>query len=220
MGNMVNTLQPPPEMLRQGGINDALAALRNFHRIAVAEANRAKEIEDDVIVQLNGLRSDLNGKIKEIKGLSGDFKNNVDRERENTRRMVESLTGAIRATEHDPASASGKGDPFIMKLGVERQVDKQIQEENYLHKVRDLMCCQAVGSNKTAHRHTLTWRTPDVNSSPSLLVRFKRLIMPTRPYSTRKSTPHMRSLMNCGLVQLQCPEIMNGLHSSRITRHS
>lgn len=136
MGNMVNSLQAPPELLRQGGINDALVSLRNYHRIALAEATRAKEIEDDVIIQLNGLRSDLNSKIKEIKGLSGDFKNNVERERETSRRMVESLTGALRSAEHDPSTASGKGDPFILRLGVDRQVDKQIQEENYLHKVR------------------------------------------------------------------------------------
>ena len=37
--------------------------------------------------------------------------------------------------DHDAAATSGKGDPFIIKLGVDRQVEKQIEEENYLHRV-------------------------------------------------------------------------------------
>jgi len=135
MSNVINATNGPPELLRQGGINDAIGMLRNFNKIALAEANRAKEIEEDVIGQLNLLRNDLNQKIREIKGLSGDFKNSVERERDNSRRMVESLNGALRAAEHDPVGASGKGDPFILRLGVDRQVEKQIDEENYLHRV-------------------------------------------------------------------------------------
>jgi hypothetical protein len=135
MSTTVNATLGPPELLKSGGINEALNVLRNFHRIALGEANRAKEIEEDVINQLNLLRNDLNQKIKEIKGLSGDFKNSVEKERDNTRRMVESLKGAISSSEQDPSSASGKGDPFIIRLGVDRQVEKQIDEENYLHRV-------------------------------------------------------------------------------------
>lgn len=140
MSNVINATNGPPELLRQGGINDAIGMLRNFNRIALAEANRAKEIEEDVIGQLNLLRNDLNQKIREIKGLSGDFKNSVERERDNSRRMVESLNGALRAAENDPVGASGKGDPFILRLGVDRQVEKQIDEENYLHRV----CVRAI----------------------------------------------------------------------------
>jgi hypothetical protein len=135
MSTTINATLGPPELLKSGGINEALSVLRNFHRIALGEANRAKEIEEDVINQLNLLRNDLNQKIKEIKGLSGDFKNSVEKERDNTRRMVESLKGAITTAEQDPSTASGKGDPFILRLGVDRQVEKQIDEENYLHRV-------------------------------------------------------------------------------------
>lgn len=81
------------------------------------------------------MRSDLQQKIKEIKGLSGDFKNNVEKEQEGTRRAVKSLTDALGMVDHDAAATSGKGDPFIIKLGVDRQVEKQIEEENYLHRV-------------------------------------------------------------------------------------
>jgi len=92
-------------------------------------------LEEDVIVQLTGLRSDLAQKIKEIKSLSGDFKNNVDREAEGTRRAVRDLQEALGLVETDPHASSGKGDPFIVKLGVDRQVARQIEEENYLHRV-------------------------------------------------------------------------------------
>ncbi len=83
-----------------------------------------------MIVQLTGLRSDLGQKIKEIKGLSGDFKNSVDKETEGTRRAVRELQNALASSSADP-----KSDPYLVRLGVDRQLGKQIEEENYLHRV-------------------------------------------------------------------------------------
>lgn len=82
-------------------------------------------------MQLTGLRSDLGQKIKEIKGLSGDFKNNVDKETEGTRRAVRELQEALGSPSTD-----AKSDPFLVRLGVDRQLGRQIEEENYLHRVR------------------------------------------------------------------------------------
>lgn len=73
-------------------------------------------------------------KIKEIKSLSGDFKNNVDKEQDGTRRAVEAYEEALHSAAHDPASAIGKHDPFIQRLQVEKQIERQIEEENYLHR--------------------------------------------------------------------------------------
>ena len=89
----------------------------------------------DVINQLSGLRSDLGQKIKEIKSLSGDFKNSVDKEKDGTRRAVAAYGSALTFAESDPSAAASKGDPFIARLAVDRQGEKQIEEENYLHRV-------------------------------------------------------------------------------------
>ena len=114
----------------EGGISDALQVLRDYHKESITAANKAKTIEEDVILQLSGLRSDLAQKIKEIKGLSGDFKNSVDKETESTRRVVRDLQEALSSSGTD-----AKSDPFLVRLGVERQLGKQIEEENYLHRV-------------------------------------------------------------------------------------
>lgn len=121
--------------MSQGGLNEAITTLRAFHKISLTEADKSKNIEDDVITQLNGLRSDLSQKIKEIKSLAGDFKNSVEKERDGTKKAVDNLKDALAAAESDPGAASGKSDPFIVRLGVDRQVEKQIEEENYLHRV-------------------------------------------------------------------------------------
>lgn len=104
--------------------------LRDYHKKSITESNKAKVIEEEVIQQLTGLRSDLGQKIKEIKSLSGDFKNNVDKETEATRRVVHDLQEAL----HNEATDS-KNDPYLVRLGVDRQVGRQIEEENYLHRV-------------------------------------------------------------------------------------
>lgn len=101
----------------------------------MTEANKARDIETDVINQLNGLRADLASKIKEIKSLSGDFKNGVEKEKEQTRKVVAHLEEALSAADRDPENTVGKDDPFVIRLAVDRQVERQIDEENYLHRV-------------------------------------------------------------------------------------
>lgn len=135
VSNVLNNTTAPPNFLSEGGLEDAARSLRAFHKLSVAESNKSKDIENDVITQLSGLRSDLNQKIKEIKSLSGDFKNSVEKEKDTTRKAITALHDAIAVAESDPAAASGKNDPFIVRLSVERQVEKQIEEENYLHRV-------------------------------------------------------------------------------------
>jgi hypothetical protein len=135
VSNVINNTTPPGLFLQTGGIDDAVQILRGYHKNAIAEANKSKDIENDVILALVGLRSDLQQKIKEIKALSGDFKNSVDKEMENTRRAVNSLQEGLGQSDIDPAQMTGKQDPYLLKLAVDRQLEKQIDEENYLHQV-------------------------------------------------------------------------------------
>lgn len=133
LANVLNNTNTPPGFLTSGGLNDALQVLRSYHKTAILEANKATEIEEDVILALTGLRSDLNQKIKEIKSLSGDFKNSVEKEMDNTRRAVKSLQDVLGQNELDSSLTTGKQDPYLLRLAVDRQVERQIDEENYLH---------------------------------------------------------------------------------------
>jgi hypothetical protein len=135
VSNVINNTNAPSMFLTEGGLNDANRILRDFHKQAIAEASKAKDVETEVINQLNGLRADLSQKIKEIKALSGDFKNSVEKEKETTRKCVAALTEALAVVDTDPAAIAGKGDPYVVRLGVDRQVERQIDEENYLHRV-------------------------------------------------------------------------------------
>ncbi|KAH8645641.1 hypothetical protein BX600DRAFT_390954, partial [Xylariales sp. PMI_506] len=133
LANVLNNTNTPPGFLASGGLDDALKVLRDYHKTAILEANKAREIEEDVILALTGLRSDLGQKIKEIKSLSGDFKNSVVKEMETTRRAVNSLQDVLGQSELDSALTTGKQDPYLLRLAVDRQVERQIEEENYLH---------------------------------------------------------------------------------------
>ena len=135
VSNVVNNTNAPTIFLSEGGLNEANRILRDYHKQAIIEANKARDIENDVVLQLNGLRADLGSKIKEIKSLAGDFKNSVEKEKEGTRRAVAALEDALHAVDIDATSVVGKGDPYVVRLGVERQVERQIDEENYLHRV-------------------------------------------------------------------------------------
>ncbi|MCJ1282814.1 hypothetical protein MMC26_002140 [Xylographa opegraphella] len=134
MSNIINNTTAPPGLLTNGGISQATQILKDYHKQSVAESNKARSIEEDVIMQLTGLRSDLQQKIKEIKNLAGDFKNAVAKESEGTRKAVHALQDALGLVDKDPGAAAGKGDPYIVKLSVDRQIERQIDEENYLHR--------------------------------------------------------------------------------------
>lgn len=133
LANVLNNTTTPPGFLASGGIDDALQVLREYNKTAVLESNKAREIEEDVILALTGLRSDLGQKMKEIKGLSGDFKNSVEKEMDNTRRAVNALQDVLGQNEMDASLTTGKQDPYLLRLAVDRQVERQIDEENYLH---------------------------------------------------------------------------------------
>ena len=152
--------------------------MRDFHKQAIVEANKARDIESDVINQLSGLRADLAQKIKEIKSLSGDFKNNVEKEKETTRKCVTALEEALALVDSDPNAVAGKGDPYVVRLGVERQVEKQIDEENYLHRV----CMHAVIHSQLSNmaRPISTLRTLDANLSQLSWARSRKPTMRLR----------------------------------------
>ena len=135
LANVLNNTVTPPGFVASGGLDDALKILRDYNKQAIIDANKAREIEEEVILALTGLRSDLQQKIKEIKNLSGDFKNSVEKEMEATRKVVKHLQDTLGQTELDSAMATGKQDPYLLRLGVDRQLDRQIEEENYLHQV-------------------------------------------------------------------------------------
>ena len=133
--NVMSNTMIPSNFLTHGGLGDAVHILRDYHKNALNESNKAKDLENEVIMQLTGLRSDLQQKIKEIKSLSGDFKNSVERETDATRKAVRSLQEACGLVDSDPGSTSGRGDPFLVKMAVDKQLERQIEEENYLHRV-------------------------------------------------------------------------------------
>ncbi|RMD42633.1 hypothetical protein DV735_g2465, partial [Chaetothyriales sp. CBS 134920] len=131
--NLISVTSVPPQFLAQGGLGDAVNALQIYHKQALLEASKAREVENEVVLQLTGLRSDLQQKIKEIKSLSGDFKNSVEREQESTKKVHRALQESLGLVDSESAFA-GKSDPFLIKLGVDRQIERQIEEENYLHR--------------------------------------------------------------------------------------
>ncbi|RVD84508.1 uncharacterized protein DFL_006257 [Arthrobotrys flagrans] len=130
----LNSAIEPEMFLRSGGILETNVVLKEHHKSAMLASDQAKQIQVQIIGSLSGLRNDLTGKIKEIKGLSGDFKNTLDKEREGTRRAVTQLADALLAVDSNPSLASGKNDPYIVKLSVDKQLRRQLAEENYLHR--------------------------------------------------------------------------------------
>ncbi|KAA8566355.1 hypothetical protein EYC84_008936 [Monilinia fructicola] len=91
LSNVINNTTAPSAFLPAGGIDDALQILRNYHKSAIAEANKSRDIEQDVILALTGFAQRPAAEDQRDQGLSGDFKNSVDKEMEATRKAVTAL---------------------------------------------------------------------------------------------------------------------------------
>ena len=208
LSNVISNITAPPQFRSNGGISDAYSILRDYHKQSIAEGNKAKSIEEEVIVQLTGLRSDLAQKIKEIKSLSGDFKNNVDKETEGTRRAVRDFQNALETSGTDPRS-----DPYLIRLGVDRQLGRQIEEENYLHRV-----CILDETYWTRIdiflRHFLTLKAQGASLSPSWWEKSKRLTVRIPGSSKERQTTRMRQSRSCIVGHWPFQEITSGMLSS------
>ncbi|KAL7268486.1 phosphatidylinositol 4,5-bisphosphate-binding protein [Rhizina undulata] len=134
ISHTLNSTVNQPEFVRTGGLLETNSILRDFHKESFINLESAAKIESDVINNLVGLRNDLSLKIKEIKALSSDFKNNVDKEKEATLKEVTKLTESLGALDTNSQGVAGKNDPYILKLAVEKQLGRQLAEENYLHR--------------------------------------------------------------------------------------
>ncbi|KAG5358084.1 Phosphatidylinositol 4,5-bisphosphate-binding protein [Yarrowia sp. B02] len=118
--------------LGHGSIADLPGDLIAYHRTQAAHASQlAKELAKNLIPRLDDLRRDLLVKIKEIKGLASDFKNTYAKEQGLTEQHVAALQQAISVlTGGGPLQ--GKQDPALVRYQLEKQLGRQISEENYL----------------------------------------------------------------------------------------
>jgi hypothetical protein len=121
-------------LIEAGGVQDIGHALKvRAKNMVVLTSDFSKKILTNIVPPLEKLRSDLHLKIKEIKGLSGDFKNSVAKEQDLTRRQLQALSESITTSSERPGEISPKHDPHLAKMAFERQLRHHLQEENFLH---------------------------------------------------------------------------------------
>lgn len=114
-------------------ISDVPVVLQNFHKTQAANASRtAKELLNRVIPRLEAVQTDLQSKIKEIKGLSPDFKNTVSKEQGATTSHLSAYSQAIDTISNKPSALTPKQDPYLLKGNLDKQLSRQVKEENFL----------------------------------------------------------------------------------------
>lgn len=117
-----------------GSIQELPTILSNYHGTLASHASRvSKELTHDVIPRLEDLRRDLLVKIKEIKSLQSDFKNSCFKELQQTKIDMRQYVEAIEEAHH----GYPRLDPYLAKIALDRQIRKQLAEENFVHEAFD-----------------------------------------------------------------------------------
>ncbi|QLQ78977.1 hypothetical protein HG537_0B03240 [Torulaspora globosa] len=120
--------------LGNGSIQDLPTILNQYHGSLASHASRtSKELSNEVIPRLEDLRRDLLVKMKEIKSLQSDFKNSCSKELQQTKQDLRNFLESIEEAKYGTA----KQDPYLTKIILDRQIKKQLTEENFVHEAFD-----------------------------------------------------------------------------------
>lgn len=115
-----------------GSVQDLPNILINYHSsFANLASKTSKELTLNIIPRLEDLRRELLIKIKEIKGLNSDFKNNISKEMAQTKADLSNFLKSIDDAKFN--NAQPKSDPYLTKIILDKQIKRQLIEENYLH---------------------------------------------------------------------------------------
>lgn len=117
-----------------GSVQDIQILLKKYHlNLAQQQMKIVHELETKIIPRLEDLQRDLLTKIREIKKLNGDFKNNIDTEIAISGQLLDDyLLNVKKLKRGDESTLSAKTDPFLLRLKFELQLKQQLHQENYL----------------------------------------------------------------------------------------
>lgn len=114
-------------------IADVSGILSAFHKAQSSIASRAsQELTTNVIPRLEDIEQDLLAKIKEIRALAPDFNNSVSKHQDTTSKEIKAYSTAIETVATKPAALHPKNDPYLLKGSLDKQINRQVKEENYL----------------------------------------------------------------------------------------
>ncbi|CCF59756.1 hypothetical protein KAFR_0H03460 [Kazachstania africana CBS 2517] len=121
--------------LGNGSVQDLPTVLSQYHGTLASMASKAsKELTNEVIPRLEDLRRDLLVKIKEIKSLQSDFKNSCAKELQQTKNDMKHFIESLKDIKYNNPP---KHDPYLLKIVLDKQIKKQLIEENFLHEAFD-----------------------------------------------------------------------------------
>lgn len=113
-----------------GSIQDLPLMLAQYHnQMASLSSKASKELSNEIIPRLEDMRRDLLIKIKEIRSLQSDFKNSCAKELQETKALMKQFQEAIEQSKF----GNTKQDPYLIKIQLDKQIKRQLTEENFLH---------------------------------------------------------------------------------------
>ncbi|KAF9231231.1 hypothetical protein BU15DRAFT_68513, partial [Melanogaster broomeanus] len=127
------------QFLGEGGLQDIYYNIRDKTRvIADQHANLGRTIDSSIVQHLQKLRTEIKAHIKARMSTKTSsytlILSTAVEQRELSARMIGDLATSISIFKNNPMSVTAKSDPYVANMGVARQLQKQVHEENALQK--------------------------------------------------------------------------------------
>ncbi|KAG6896174.1 hypothetical protein C0992_009868, partial [Termitomyces sp. T32_za158] len=174
------------QFLGEGGLQDVYYGIRDNTRIVADQhANLGRTIDSSIVQHLQKLRTEIKAHIKNVQNDTGKLATSVAKERELSMRLIAELSSNISSFKNRPMSVTHKTDPcvscslvvplltqprFVSNQAVERQLQRQVHEENLLQKSIIIMQQNSAHFEEGIVRAIQSaWQTYDEWSSRSIL---------------------------------------------------
>ncbi|KTW29178.1 hypothetical protein T552_01135 [Pneumocystis carinii B80] len=133
LGNILS-VHADKSTFRDGGIQDVEKVFCDWNRkYSTHLSTIPNSVNQEIISKLEKLRAMLTLRVKDILKMSSQFRNNLGKEADTTKKLMEVYKQSLLRWESTPYQITSRTDPYIIKLSLERQITQTLFEENALH---------------------------------------------------------------------------------------
>ncbi|QSL64799.1 hypothetical protein MERGE_002101 [Pneumocystis wakefieldiae] len=132
LGSILN-IHSNEKSFQDGGIQEVEKVFCDWNRkYSTHLSTIPNNVNQEIILKLEKLRTMLSERVKDISKMSSHFRNNLSREADITKKLMEIYKQSLLKWESNPYQITSRTDPFIIKLSLEKQIAQTLLEENTL----------------------------------------------------------------------------------------
>lgn len=135
LSSLLNICPDDKCSFQDGGIQEVQKVFCEWNRkYSTYLSTVPNNVNSDIILKLERVRTMLGERVKDILKMSYQFRSNLSKETDLTRKLMEVYKESLLRWESNPEKITCKTDPYLIKRALEKQITQTLLEENALQR--------------------------------------------------------------------------------------